>query len=213
MILRPIPSPTCEDLAGRQHLVEAQHEVARVAVSGSDQRPAAGADPASDQRARVRSRIVGVDQPVPRQLLVELEHVDAGADRAGAVVQVDLVDLVHPLDVDDDPAAQRDRSVGEPGPAVTGHDRDQQLGSRSGRPRRPARCLGQRRRDPGTRSAQRCTGNGAGTRARLYRSVLDVRICSAREHRRSAAITSTTVVVRARSRSPSTARSPGCPRP
>ena len=42
----------------------------------------------------------------------------------------------------------------------------------------------------GTRSAQRWTGNGAGTRARLYRSVFDVSTWSGRRTRCSAATTS-----------------------
>ena len=46
-------------------------------VARADQRPAAGADPPADQRARVGGRVVGIDQPVRAEPLVELEHVDA----------------------------------------------------------------------------------------------------------------------------------------
>ena len=41
-----------------------------------------------------------------------------------AVGQVDLVDLVHPLDVDEDAAAQRDRAVVQAGAAGPRDDRD-----------------------------------------------------------------------------------------
>ncbi len=76
------------------------------------------------------------------------------------------MDLVHPLDVDDDAAAQRDGAVGEPGTAVARDDGDpvrvrdpDHLGNLLG---------GLRQHDQvGDCSAQRCTGNGAGTRARL----------------------------------------------
>ena len=88
------------------------------------QRPAAGADPAADERARVRRRVVGIDEAVRLQLLVELEHVDARADGHGAVHEVDLVDPVHQLDVDEDAAAQRDGAVGEAGAAGARDDRD-----------------------------------------------------------------------------------------
>ena len=112
------------DLAGWKDVVEAEHEVTAVAVPRADERPATGADPSADQRARVRRRVVRVDQAVSAEHLVELEHVDPGPDRARAVVEVDLVDLVHPLDVDEDPVVQRHGAVGQAGAAVSRHDRD-----------------------------------------------------------------------------------------
>ena len=138
------PVADVHHLAGGQHVVEAEHQVAGVAVAGADQRPAAGADPAADQRAGVRRRVVGVDQPVLAEHLVELEHADAGADGDRAVLEVELLDLVHPLDVDDDAAAQRDGAVGEAGAAVAGHDRDPQL---VGDPDDAGDLLGARRQD------------------------------------------------------------------
>ena len=42
-----------DDLAGRQHDLEADDEVAGVAVSATDERPAAGADASADERARI----------------------------------------------------------------------------------------------------------------------------------------------------------------
>ena len=109
-------------LAGGQHVVEAEHQVAGVPVARTDQRPAARADASADQRARVRRRVVGVEQPVAGELLVELEHVDAGADGDSAVLEVELLDRVHPLDVDDDATAQGYGAVGEAGAAVAGYD-------------------------------------------------------------------------------------------
>src|SRR5690606_12716508 len=74
-----------DDLAGGQDHLEADHEVAGMSVSASDERPAAGADAAADQRARIAGRVVREHDVVLPQLLVELEHVDAGADGDGAV--------------------------------------------------------------------------------------------------------------------------------
>ena len=176
-----------QDLAGGQHVVEAEHQVAGVPVAGADQRPAAGADPAADQRARVGRRVVGIEQPVLGQPLVQLEHADAGADRDGAVDQVELVDLVHPLDVDDDAAAQRHGAVGQPGAAVARddgiaqvvgdpHDRGDLLGGgrQHRRGRAPARTSGA----PGTAPAR-----GPGCTGRSW----TVRICSSASTVRSAA--------------------------
>jgi hypothetical protein len=59
---------------------------------------------------------------VLREPLVELEHVDAGPDGDRAVREVELLDGVHPFDVDDDATAKRDGAVGEPRAAVTGDD-------------------------------------------------------------------------------------------
>ena len=53
-----------DDLAGRQDDLHRDHVVARVAEAGAEQRPAAGADPAADQRARVRRRVVGIEDAV-----------------------------------------------------------------------------------------------------------------------------------------------------
>ncbi len=122
--LRPAAVAEAHDLAGREHVDEAQHEVARVAVARADQRPAARADPAADERARVGRGVVGIDQPVLAQHLVELEHVDPGADRAGAVLEVDLVDLVEALEVEQDAVAQRHGAVGEAGAAGARDDGD-----------------------------------------------------------------------------------------
>ena len=44
-----------DDLAGREHDLEADDEVARVAVAAADQRPAARPDAPADERARVRA--------------------------------------------------------------------------------------------------------------------------------------------------------------
>ena len=124
--LRPAAVADLGDLAGRQHDLHRDHVLARVAEARAQQRPAAGADAPADQRARVRGGVVGIEDAVALELLVELEHVDARPDRDGAVHEVDLVDLVHQLDVDEDAAAQRHGAVGEPGPAGARHDRDAQ---------------------------------------------------------------------------------------
>ena len=115
-----------DDLAGRQHDLHRDHVVARVAEARAEQRPAAGADPPADQRARVRRRVVGIEDAVALELLVELEHVDARPDGDRAVHEVDLVDLVHQLDVDEDAAAQRHGAVGQAGAAGARDDRDAQ---------------------------------------------------------------------------------------
>ena len=104
--------------------LERDHEVARVTVPGADQRPAARADPPADQRARVRSRVVGIDVAVLAQLLVELEHVEPGLDRDRAVVVVELDDPVHQLDVDEDAVPQRDGPVGQARRARARHHGD-----------------------------------------------------------------------------------------
>ena len=115
-----------DDLARRQHHLHRDHQVARVAEARAQQRPATGPDPPADQRARVRGRVVGIEDAVPAQLLVELEHVDARPDGHRAVHEVDLVDLVHELAVDEDAAAvaQRHGAVGQARPAGARDDRD-----------------------------------------------------------------------------------------
>ena len=129
--LAPAAVADLGDLAGRQHDLHRDDVLARVAEARAEQRPAAGADPPADQRARVRRRVVGIEDAVPLELLVELEHVDARPDGDRAVHEVDLVDLVHQLDVDEDPAAQRDGAVGQPGAAGARHDRDAAAGWRA----------------------------------------------------------------------------------
>ena len=104
-----------DDLAGREHDLERDHEVARVAETAADQRPAARADPPADERARVRGRIVGVDEAERPELLRELHHVDSGLHGDRAVLDVDLEDPVHQLHVDDDPVLQRHGAVGQTG--------------------------------------------------------------------------------------------------
>ena len=105
-------------------MLEADDEVARVAVAAADQRPAARADAPADERARVGGGVVRIDEPVWLQLLRELQHVDPGLHGHRAVLEVDLEDLVHQLDVDDDPVPKRHRAVGEPRAAGARDDRD-----------------------------------------------------------------------------------------
>ena len=123
--LRAAAVAEADDVAGREHVDEAEHEVARVPVARADQRPAARADPAADERARVGRRVVGIDQPVPaRARSLSLSMFMPGADGAGAVLEVELVDLVEPLEVEQDAVAQRDGAVGQAGAARARHDRD-----------------------------------------------------------------------------------------
>ncbi len=116
--------PHLDDLAGRQHHLEADHQVAGVAVAPADQRPAVGPDPPAHQRARVRGRVVGIDEAVGPQLLGELQHVDPGLHGHRAVLDVDLEDAVHQLAIDEDPSPQRHGAVGEPRSPGARHDRD-----------------------------------------------------------------------------------------
>ena len=62
--LAPAAVADPDDLAGRQHDLEADDQVAGVPVAAADQRPAVGADPAAHQRARVRGRVVRIDEAV-----------------------------------------------------------------------------------------------------------------------------------------------------
>ena len=148
-------------LAGGEHVVEAEHEVAGVPVARPDQRPAAGADPSADQGARVRRRVVGIEQPVPGELLVELEHVDAGADGDGPVGEVELLDRVHPLDVDDDAPAQGTAPSVRPVPPSRGTTGTRRSLAIRTTPATSSVLVGSTARS-GNRSDQRCTGNGAG---------------------------------------------------
>src|SRR5437870_266861 len=92
----PYPTPQTraipdeDDLAGGGDHLETQDEVAGVAVAGSDQRPAARADPASHQRTGVRGRVVRVDEPVAGEHLVEFQHADADTDSRRSVLAIDL---------------------------------------------------------------------------------------------------------------------------
>src|SRR5918999_958001 len=103
-----------DQLAGREHEPHADHEVARVPVAAADQRPPARPDPAADDRARIRGRVVRVDDAVLPELLVQLQHVDPGLDGDRPVLEVELEDPVHELHVDDDAAAERNGSVRQP---------------------------------------------------------------------------------------------------
>ena len=113
-----------DDLTGRQHDLERDRQVAGVSESGTQQRESAACDPPADQRTGIGRRRIGMEHTVFAQLFVELHHADSGSDRDATVGQIDLLDLVHALDVDDDPAAQRDRAVVEPGATRPRHHRD-----------------------------------------------------------------------------------------
>ncbi len=95
-----------------------------MAVATADQRPAARADATADQRARIRGGVVRIDEPEGAELLGELQHVDARLNRDRTVLDVDLENPVHQLDVDDDPVPERDRAVRQSGSAGPGDDRD-----------------------------------------------------------------------------------------
>ena len=162
-----------DDLAGREHDLEADDEIPRVAVAPADQRPAARPYPPADERARVRGRVVRIDEPERLQLLRELQHVDSGLDGDGPVLDVDLEDPVHELHVDEDPVPKRHRPVGESGPAGARNDGDavaiRQLddfgdllggGGKDDRLRNevlPSVCR-ERRRDPRAVEERRATG-------------------------------------------------------
>ena len=129
----------------------------------AQQREATAGDPPADQGAGVRRGCVGEEDAVPLQLLVELQHADARADGDSPIGQVDLVDLVHPLDVDEDPPAQRTAPSLRPVPArgTTG------ILARLASLTISDTCWAVRgsTTTAGMCSAHRCTGKGAGTRA------------------------------------------------
>ena len=87
-------------------------------------REPAARDPTSDEGAGVRRGRVREEHAVLLELLVELQHADARADRDRPVREVDLVDLVHSLDVDEDASAQGDSAVVEPRASRPRNDRD-----------------------------------------------------------------------------------------
>jgi hypothetical protein len=95
-----------------------------VPVARSDQRPPSRPDAAPDQRAWIRSGIVGVDDPVAPQLLVELQHVDAGLDGDRAVDEIDIEDLVHSFDVDENSAGHGHGPIRQPSAAGAWHNRN-----------------------------------------------------------------------------------------
>src|SRR4029450_9222250 len=113
-----------DDLSCRQHDLEGHDQVAGVTEAGAQQREATACDPPAHQGARVRRGRVWVEHAVLLQLLVEFEHADAGSYGDSPIGQVDLMDLIHALDVDQDPAAKRDGSVVETSPAGTRDDGD-----------------------------------------------------------------------------------------
>jgi len=75
-----------------------------LAVADAKGRVVVAADTGTDGAGPLALRLVGQPQAVARQLLVQLPDGDAGLDRDGHVVRVDLQDLVHTLGFDHDAA-------------------------------------------------------------------------------------------------------------
>ena len=158
------------DLAGRQDDLHRDDEVTRVAEARPEQRPSARPDAPADERARIGRRVVGIEDAVWSQLLVELEHVDARPDRDRAVHEVELVDAVDQLDVDADAAAQRHRSVGQAGAAARGTTGIRiRLVSLTISETSCAESAARRHRAGGWPSVH---GDGAGTRVRFTRELM-----------------------------------------
>ena len=166
-----------DDLARRQHDLERDHQLAHVAEPRAEQRPAVGADAPAHQRARVRRRVVGIHDAVRAQQLVQLHHVDAGADRDGALGQVDLEHPVHALDVDQDAVVQRHGAVDQAGAAGARHDRDA-LAVGELDDLRHLLGGGRAARPPAARAPPSgAPRNMAGVRARLMRAEIEVSTC------------------------------------
>ncbi len=72
------------------------------------------------QRRRLFAGRHRVDETQGSQLLVELLEGDPGLDHGDLVLGVDLADVVHPVEGQQDAVAHRDGGPGEPGPAAPG---------------------------------------------------------------------------------------------
>ncbi len=113
-----------DDLAGRQHRLEAQHVLLGRPVLERARPAGALGDVAADDRLPQRRRVRRIEEPDLLDRVLEIAGDDVGFDDGDEVGFVDLEDAVHPLERDHDAAARRDRAAGVAGAAAARHHRD-----------------------------------------------------------------------------------------
>jgi hypothetical protein len=106
---------------GRQNDLEADHEVARVAVAAADQRPPLVPIRPPTREHGYEAGLSGIDEAERLQLLGELQHVDPGWTGDRPVLDVDLEDLFMSF-TSTRSRAKRHRAVGEARVRPRGND-------------------------------------------------------------------------------------------
>ncbi len=115
-----------DDVAVREHRLEAQHLVAGDAVFHGPHAAGVGGDVAAERRA-VLTGIHGIDEPQGRERGVELVEAHAGTHDGDVVFRVDLDDPIHALEGEHDPVGERRAGAREAGSRAPGRDRHPQL--------------------------------------------------------------------------------------
>ena len=152
-----------DDLAGRQHRLEAEHvALGRAVLEGA--RPAGALRDVAAERAEPQRRRIGrIEQADLLDRVLQIAGDDVRLDDRQQVGFVDLEDAVHPLEREHDAAVRRDRAAGVAGAGAARHQRNAVRRCRAARSPPPARCPPDRpRRRPARRaSARRCRRRSA----------------------------------------------------
>ena len=138
-----------DHFTGPEHRFDAEHVMAGHAVLDGSHTSGIGRHVAPEAR-RLLAGEDRIDEAVRRQRRVELGEGDPRFDDGDVVVEVDLDDVVHPLEGDDDATVDRDARTGHPGSRAARGERHAPCG-RSGHDRRDLRGTG--RPHHGTRVA------------------------------------------------------------
>ncbi len=116
-----------DDLARRQHHFHAHQVVGGDAVLQAVGAAGIHADVAGDGAGELRGGIGRIEEAVARDRIGDAEIGDARLQRDRAVVVVDVQDLRHLRDADDDGVLQRQRPAGERGAGASRHHLDAAL--------------------------------------------------------------------------------------
>ena len=114
-----------------------EHVVAGDAVLEAAEAAGVGRDVAADRRPRGAGRVRRVPQALLAHDRLEVVVDDARLDDADEVVGVDLDDLVHPRQVEDEAAVDGVRAAGQAGARAARHDRHAEVGADADRLLRP----------------------------------------------------------------------------
>ena len=116
------PAEFGQDIAAGEHRFEPEDAMTHGAVAECIDAAGVGRHHAADRRRAARAQVDTGGEPVRRQRLLEARERDPRLDRCRACGGVDVFDLIHAVEREDELAWLRRRSPGKSGPAALWND-------------------------------------------------------------------------------------------